>query len=95
MQKTVEALKASEDFIQIKSMEVLQRPMSIQTKTLMSIDFNDESGCEPAEDGSTKKLAPVKKDANKFRTLCTTQTIQGHTGYLTFSTFVPAADKSS
>jgi tRNA (adenine57-N1/adenine58-N1)-methyltransferase len=89
VQKTVEALKSSGDFIQLRTMEVLQRPMSIHTKTLMSIDFSESVECV-----SGGKMGPVKKEAKKFRTLVTPPQIAGHTGYLTFATFVPQGNNN-
>lgn len=96
VQKTVDSLKGSGNFIQIRTTEVLQRPMSIQTRTLMSIDFGGSVSQTPegTESGEGEKgswrTAPVKKDATKFRTLVAPPTVPGHTGYLTLATFVPA-----
>jgi len=86
VQKTVGALKSSGDFILIRTMEILQRPMSIQTKTFNSLDFEGES--ESGGKG-TGKMGPLKKEPQRFRTLVPPPQIPGHTGYLTFSTFVP------
>jgi hypothetical protein len=69
----------------IRTQEVLQRPMSIQTKTLMSIDFFPPEGTQ----GAKGPMGPVKKDPCKFRTLLPPPQVPGHTGYLTFATFVP------
>jgi len=85
VQKTCEALKKSNSFVMIRTQEVLQQSMSIHTKTLMSIDFN------PPEDaqGAKGPMGPVKKAPCKFRTLVPPVQIPGHTGYVTFATYVP------
>jgi len=82
VQKTCEALKKTQNFIQIQTHEVLQRQLSVQTRIMSSLDFTPVR----LEPGS--KLAPVKKDQAKFRTLVPPQQMAGHTGYITFATYI-------
>lgn len=95
VQKTCETLKLSQSFILIKTQEVLQRPFSIQTRTMNSLNFTpttaanlDPTTASSSSDGKPPKLGPIKKDQCKFRTLIPPSQIPGHTGYITFATFV-------
>ncbi|ODM96915.1 tRNA (adenine(58)-N(1))-methyltransferase catalytic subunit TRMT61A [Orchesella cincta] len=89
VQKTVEALKRSGEFVMIKTQEVLQRSNSIQYRILTSLDFSlDEA------ESASGKLVPIKKEQCKFRTLIPPPQSAGHTGYITFATFVPGVSSS-
>ena len=69
----------------IKTQEVLQRPLSVQNRSMTILDF---TLVEPVKG---VKLEPIKKDQSKFRSLVSPTVMPGHTGYITFATFIPSA----
>jgi len=85
VQKTCEALKKSSNFISITTQEVLQRPLSVQNRSMTLLDFT------PIEPVKGVKLEPIKKEQVKFRSLVSPTVMPGHTGYITFATFIPSA----
>jgi hypothetical protein len=72
----------------IRTQEVLQRPLSVQNRSMTTLDFT------PIETVKGVKLEPIKKDQSKFRTLVPPTMMPGHTGYITFATFIPSASES-
>jgi len=76
----------------VRTQEVLQTPLSVQSRTLVSLDFSspvDSGGAENCEIPKGNKLGPIKKDYTKFRTLLPPSQVPGHTGYITFATYLP------
>lgn len=78
----------------IKTQEVLQRSHSIQNRIITSLDFTKAAPTTDGSDNLGKHLAPVKKEQYKFRTLVPPTQTPGHTGYITFATFVPGDSDS-
>lgn len=63
VQKTCEALKATGAFANIRTLEVLQRPLTVQQRTMVSFDFTPQSEVDAATVQNETELETMEAES--------------------------------